>query len=45
MPLLKSPEPQIATRKFFVRIGEPLALRMKRYAEFLGTGTDTWIML
>jgi hypothetical protein len=37
MPLLKPPEQQIATRKFFVRIEEPLALTMERYTEFLGT--------
>jgi hypothetical protein len=37
MPLLKPPEPQITTRRFFVRIEEPLALTMERYAEFLGT--------
>lgn len=37
MPLLKPPEPQIATRKFFIRIEEPLAVTMERYAEFLGT--------
>jgi hypothetical protein len=36
MPLLKPPEPQIAVRKFYVRIEEPLALAMERYAEFLG---------
>ena len=34
MPLLKPPEPQIATRRFFVHIEEPLALTMERYAEF-----------
>ena len=37
MPLLKPPEPQVATRRFFVHIDEPLALTMGRYAEFLGT--------
>jgi hypothetical protein len=37
MPLLKPPEPQIAMRKFYVRIEERLALTMERYAEFLGT--------
>jgi hypothetical protein len=37
MPLLKPPEPQIATRKLFIRIEQPLALTMERYAEFLGT--------
>ncbi len=36
MPLLKPPEPQITTRRFFVRIEEPLAVTMERYAEFLG---------
>ena len=39
MPLLKPPEPQIAVRKFYVRIEEPLALTMERYAEFLGTAS------
>ena len=37
MPLLKPPEPQIAVRRFYVRIEEPLARTMERYAEFLGT--------
>jgi hypothetical protein len=37
MPLLKPPEPQIAMRKLFIRIEEPLALTMECYAEFLGT--------
>ncbi len=36
MPLLKPPEPQIAMRKFVIRIEEPLVLTMQRYAEFLG---------
>ena len=37
MPLLKPPEGQITTRRFFVRIEESVALTMERYAEFLGT--------
>jgi len=37
MSLLKPPEPQIGRRRFFIRIEEPLALTMERYAEFLGT--------
>ena len=37
MPLLKPPEPQITTRRFFVRFEEPLALTIERCAEFLGT--------
>ena len=39
MPLLKPPEPQIAMRRFYVRIEEPLTLTMERYAEFLGTAS------
>ena len=37
MPLLKPPEPVIAQRRYYVRIEEPLAQTMQRYAEFLGT--------
>src|SRR6266704_3692944 len=37
MPLLKPPEPVIAQRRYSMRIEEPLALTMERYAEFLGT--------
>jgi len=36
MPLLRPPDPQIPTRKFYVRIEEPLAVTLDRYAEFLG---------
>lgn len=39
MPLLKPPEPQIAMRRFYVRIEEPLTRTMERYAEFLGTAS------
>jgi hypothetical protein len=42
MPLPKPPEPQIAMRKFFIRIEEPLARTMERYAEFLGTDNLIW---
>ena len=37
MPLLKPPEPPSPMRKFYLRIEEPLAQTMERYAEFLGT--------
>lgn len=37
MPLLKPPEAQLATRRLYLRIGEPLAQTAERYAEFLGT--------
>jgi len=36
MPLLKRPAPVIPKRQYHVRIQEPLALKMERYAEFLG---------
>ncbi len=37
MPLLKPPDPQIATRRLYLRIDESLAQTAERYAEFLGT--------
>jgi len=37
MPLLKPPEPAITQRRYYLRIEEPLAQTMERYAEFLGT--------
>ena len=37
MPLLRPPDPKVPARKFYVRIEEPLALTLDRYAEFLGT--------
>jgi len=37
MPLLKPPEPQLATRRLYLRIDESLAQTAERYAEFLGT--------
>jgi len=36
MPLLKPPEPTVAKRKYYVRLDEPLATTMERYAEFIG---------
>ena len=37
MPLLKPPEPQLATRRLYLRIDESLAQTAEHYAEFLGT--------
>lgn len=37
MPLLKPSEPQLATRRLYLRIDESLAQTAERYAEFLGT--------
>ena len=39
MPLLNPPSPVIPTRQYRVRIEEPLAAMMERYAEFLGATT------
>jgi hypothetical protein len=39
MPLLKPPEPTVAKRKYYVRLDEPLAETMERYAEFIGAHT------
>jgi len=39
MPLLKPPEPTVAKRKYYVRLDEPLATTMERYAEFIGAHT------
>jgi hypothetical protein len=36
MPLLNRPNPIIPQRQYRVRIEEPLAVMMERYAEFLG---------
>ena len=40
MSLLKPPKPLITKRKYYVRIEQPLAATMERYAEFLGTSID-----
>jgi len=37
MPLLKPPNPQVATRRLYLRVEESLAQTAERYAEFLGT--------
>src|SRR5215471_16088285 len=39
MPLLKPPAPEIPKRKYYIRIEEPLAARMEKYAAFLGART------
>ena len=33
MQLLKAPAPTVAKRRYYIRIEEPLALTMERYAE------------
>ena len=37
MPLLDPPKPEIPKRKYYVKIDEPLAVTMEKYAEFLQT--------
>ncbi len=44
MALLKPPDPEIPRRKYYVRIEEPLALTMERYAEFLGATTTDHVI-
>jgi len=39
MPLLKPPHPTVPKRKYYVRLDEPLAATMERYAEFIGAHT------
>jgi len=39
MPLLKSPESPIVKRKYYIRIAEPLAHTMERYAEFISANS------
>jgi hypothetical protein len=39
MPLLKPPAPEIPKRKYYIRVEEPLAAKMEKYAEFLGART------
>ena len=44
MALLKPPDPEIPRRKYYVRIEEPLAATMERYAEFLGATTTDHVI-
>ena len=37
MPLLDLPKPEILKRKYYVKIDEPLAIMMEKYAEFIQT--------
>ena len=37
MPLLNPPPPEIPKRKYYVKIDEPLAITMEKYAEFIET--------
>jgi len=37
MPLLNPPKPEIPKRKYYVKIDEPLAITMEKYAEFIQT--------
>ena len=39
MPLLKPPAPTVAKRKYYIRIEDPLAVTMERYAEFIGANS------
>jgi len=39
MPLLKPPKTPVSKRKYYIRLDEPLALTMERYAEFIGANS------
>jgi hypothetical protein len=39
VPLLKPPAPTVAKRKYYIRIEEPLAVTMERYADFIGANS------
>lgn len=44
MPLLKRPNPIIPQRQYRVRINEPLALMMERYAEFISSENVDYVV-
>jgi hypothetical protein len=44
MPLLRPPEPTVPKRKYYIRLDEPLAAAMERYAEFIGGHTADHII-
>lgn len=44
MPLLNRPNPIVPQRQYRVRINEPLAVMMERYAEFLGSENVDYII-
>src|ERR1700722_6729502 len=39
MPLLDPPKPEMPKRKYYVKIDEPLAIMMEKYAEFIEAGS------
>jgi hypothetical protein len=44
MPLLDPPKPEILKRKYYVKIDEPLAITMEKYAEFLQTDSTDYVI-
>jgi len=44
MPLLDPPRPEIPKRKYNVKIDEPLAIAMEKYAEFLKTDSTDYVI-
>jgi hypothetical protein len=44
MPLLKPPAPEVTKRKYYVRIDEPVAQQMEKYAQFLGSKTVDYVI-
>ena len=45
MPLLNPPKPEIPKRKHYVKIEEPLAMTMEKYAEFIETDSIDHVIM
>jgi hypothetical protein len=44
MSLLKPPAPEVTKRKYYIRIDEPLAQKMEKYAEFIDARTVDYVI-
>jgi len=44
MPLLDPPKPEVPRRRYYVKIDEPLAITMEKYAEFLKTDSTDYVI-
>lgn len=44
MSLLKTPTPEVTKRKYYIRIEEPLAQKMEKYAEFIDARTVDYVI-
>lgn len=44
MSLLKPPAPEVTKRKYYIRIEEPLAQKMDKYAEFIDARSVDYVI-